>query len=177
MTVIIGIDPGMDGAIAVLVDGELAELHPMPCTLTLKRSKGKTRRIRTIEPDDIEEITTIMRSARRHCVCGESPIVAVEKVNARYGEAAQGSFRFGQAAMAVTAVPIALGYYTTLVPANVWKPAVGASKDKKRSLTLAAHRFPTWSDSFLRITKDTGVAEAALIAAWRHNVRETDIAA
>lgn len=28
--VTIGIDPGLDGAIAVLVDGELADIHDMP---------------------------------------------------------------------------------------------------------------------------------------------------
>lgn len=167
MTVVLGVDPGMNGAIAVLCDGEILDIHPMPTTTTTSRSRRKTRNIQTIETADLEALTTIFLDAKRHCVPGETPIVAVEKVNARQGEASQQSFRFGTAQMAVIAVPIALGYVVTVVPANVWKPAVGATKDKRRSLLLAAKRFPNDEHRFRRVTVDSGAAEACLIAAWR----------
>ena len=46
---------------------------------------------------------------------------------------------------------------------NVWKPALGLSSDKKKSLALAKKTFPAYKSYFNR-AMDDGRAEAALLA-------------
>lgn len=165
MSVIVGCDPGMNGAIATVVDGELLDVADMPTITIERRSKGKTRRIRSVDRD---EVARIIKNARHHCPPHETPIVVVEQVQAFNGEAAGGAFRFGGCFECLCTVPVTLGWVLNVVRPQIWKPAVGlpVGSDKDASRELAAAIYPAMAGEFSR-TKDDGRADAALLAHWQ----------
>ena len=148
---ILGIDPGFTGAIA-LVDstaGKLISVVDMP---TFKNKKGK------VETNHISLFNLLNP--------GSANVTAVlEFVASRPNQSSQSTFRFGQGygaiEMALAAHRIPIQYVTP----SKWKAHFGLSKDKGVSLSLAIQRFPDQSDSFRRV-KDNGRAEAALIALY-----------
>ena len=87
----------------------------------------------------------------------------IEDVSSMPGEGVVSVFRFGYNAGVLLGVLQALDIKVLRVKPSVWKPALGLSSDKKKSLALAKKRFPRYSHHFSR-AKDDGRAEAALIA-------------
>lgn len=148
---VLGIDPGFTGAIALLdsATGRLLSVADMP---TYKNKKGK------VEIDH----TTLFDLLNP----GSETVTAVlEYVASRPNQSAQGTFRFGQGygaiEMALAAHKIPVQYVT---PAK-WKSHFGLSKEKGVSRGFATQRFPSHAASFSRV-KDDGRAEASLIALY-----------
>lgn len=147
---ILGIDVGAAGAVAVLTeDGELIEVHDMP---VLKAgTKGRSRVNGPLLAGIIET-----SGAKR---------AIVEEVGVRPGEGAVGAFAFGRSRGVVEGVLAALAIPTTMITPAAWKRIVrlqaGADKDSSRN--EAIRRWPAKASLFARV-KDDGRAEAALIA-------------
>tara|TARA_Y100001963_G_scaffold156936_1_gene251782 strand:- start:1232 stop:1684 length:453 start_codon:yes stop_codon:yes gene_type:complete len=145
---IIGIDPGFSGAIALYDPAtNWLEIHDMP---VVKTPKGKME---------------LMHSAVLDILKEDNATVWMEQVAARAGQGVSSMFRFGQGygalQMAVTANQHVLRY----VPPSKWKAYFGIGSDKDVSRGLAQTRFPKCADKFAR-KKDDGRAEASLIALY-----------
>lgn len=161
LRVVIGIDPGLSGAIAALADGEPLAIVDMP----------------TMRIDGHNEVCAKSLAASLRHLRAQHPgayfLAVLEKVNGRAGWGATQGFRFGAGFGKVKAVLETLGIDYREVQAPVWKRHYGLKGgDKDGSRGLAAARFPGMADAFER-KKDDGRAEAILIALWAqsHDMR------
>jgi len=152
MALIIGVDIGATGALALLDEGgELLAVEDMP---TL--NDGPAGR-RAVNAPLLAEIVTRWRADRAF----------VEYVGARPGEGAVGAFAFGRSRGVVEGVLGACSVPAALIAPAAWKRLVGipagrdGAKDAARS--EAIRRWPAQAALFARV-KDDGRAEAALIA-------------
>lgn len=151
---ILGIDPGLSGALAY-IDGGSVRVYDMP-TLTLSRG-GKTKR----EPD-------LAELARIICDIEKKPAVAyVEQVASMPGQGVSSVFAFGKTYGGILGVLACAGIRTELVPPATWKRwhkiAAGSGKDASRA--KAKNLYPQHAGLFAR-AKDDGRADATLIAAY-----------
>lgn len=157
MTMILGIDPGADGAFALLDSyGELVDILDMP-TRTVKINKKNRRRVHAEDVADAFD-TLLFNSGHVE--------VVIEKVTARQGEAPTAAFAFGDAFGIIKGVAAGKGLAFDLVTPAVWKPAMAVTSDKATSLAEARRQWPSFHQRFFRLKKHDGRAEAALIARW-----------
>ncbi len=155
---IIGIDPGITGAIAVL-DGKKLEVHKMP-VVNLKI--GKKNRNSVSPPLLATLLSNILDrdDTEFH--------VYIEKVHMmpKMGGAAAFSFGTGYGVLLGAIAMAGLSY--TAVPFQTWcKALTGSNKSKGKDAgrELAANLFPKYRELFANKNSD-GVADAALIARY-----------
>ena len=154
MSYVIGIDPGINGAIAIFRDGVLHRLIDMP---TLELDSGKTKK-RHISAAGLATILNVFISdADCH--------VVTERVTARPGQGVTSMFNFGRSAGIIEGVVAALLIPNTYVTPQAWTKAVGRAAGKDASRMRAMELFPSKADLFKR-AKDDGRADAALVAYW-----------
>jgi crossover junction endodeoxyribonuclease RuvC len=163
---IIGIDPGQTGALAMLEDGEPAGFFDMP-TMDRKKSGHEINGV---------ELADLLRG-RQTFYAGVPIIIALELVNAmpsfgkgqeRRGMGSSSAFRFGEGYGVIKGVLAALGLGFRLAQPRIWKKhhgLLGSQKDAAR--TLAIQRFPNCAQHLTR-KKDIGRSDALLIAAWAY---------
>lgn len=156
MTTTIGIDPGLTGALACIIDGQLLTVEDMP---TFSEQRGK-RTIRTVNAAAVADILRDFALANM-----ETPTVIIERVHAMPGQGVASSFNFGDGYGVLRGVVAALSYPVQMVEPRAWKKAAGLAANKGGSRRLATERWPQHADTFKRV-KDDGRAEAALIAAF-----------
>jgi hypothetical protein len=147
-TIIIGIDPGVKGAVAIFepVTGRLS-LHDMPLR---KRPSGR------MEVDGVK---------LAEILAGWAPLAlaVVEKVAAMTGkESAANSFQFGRSFGVILGVLAALKIDTVETRPAVWKAMLGLGTDKSESILRARTLFPDAARHFA-LKKHDGRAEAALL--------------
>lgn len=154
MTLIIGIDPGVSGAVAVLGGTYTDLVIDMPVQVA---SRGKSA---------LDVRAAELCGWLRPYTYAKHPTVAyVEQVQSRPRQA--GQFAFGMNYGRVLGVLEALGIPIVHVPASKWKPAMGLrGADKAASVALAAELFPHLKDQLYgpRGAPLDGRAEALLIA-------------
>lgn len=148
---ILGVDPGAKGALALLVDGVLTEVHDMPA-LQIQRGRSEKNEV------DGYELGLLLRDLR-------PDIAFVEQVGGMEGQAAGAAFNFGRAAGAVEYALKALGVRVDLVPPLRWKRDLRVTKGKDGSISDAKRLWPHMAQHFRR-KMDNDRAEAALIAEW-----------
>ena len=150
---IIGVDPGLHGAIAYF-EPATGKLHvdDMPVS---KSTTGKSE-------VDLRELGRLLAP-----VHGEpGPRMAVlEKVAARPSDGVAGAFSFGMGYGGLRMAVIGHGYEDRYVTPNAWKKHFRLNADKGVSRAYASTRFPHHAELFRRV-KDDGRAEAALIALY-----------
>ena len=151
MTRIIGIDCGLNGAIALLENGKLVSVHDMP-TLTIESNKKAKR-----------QVSAPMLAA----IIGQiKPDHAyVEKPASRPGQSVVAMFGFGRSLGVVEGVLAALQVPCTYVAPATWTKAMGKAQGKDASRHRAMELFPEHQQLFKRVMDD-GRAEASLIAVW-----------
>lgn len=148
MKAIAGIDPGLDGAIA-LVTSSTIDILDMP-TFELK---GKRHL----------DLFGIARFFDLHA--GSIVRAIIEEPSAMPGQGVSSMFKFGfncgvaQMAAACSFIP------TKLVRPNMWKAAMGLSSDKDASRALASRMFPKFSHLWA-LKKHNDRAEAVLLAVY-----------
>jgi len=145
--IIIGIDPGLTGAIAVLHDGRLTEIYDMPTAPRGSRN--------AVIP---AALTDILRQ-------WDDGLAFVEMVHSMPGQGVSSAFNFGHGCGVIEGVLAALRIPSTLVTPQKWKKAMSVSADKGQARGRAMQLFPASSSRFARV-KDDGRAEAALIALY-----------
>lgn len=149
-----GIDPGLSGAIAALVDGVPGPIFDMP-----------TSKVGDWNEVDARALVMHLRFVRS-LHPGAYVSACVEKVGARPADGGTSAFRFGEGAGVIRCALEALGIpYQRAIPA-VWKRHFGLIKSEKDDARLLAiSRFPSVED-LLKRKKDQGRADALLLALW-----------
>lgn len=146
---IIGVDPGLSGAIAILDHtGELVSVTDLPIIrdLSLAWVDGGA-----------------LQSLLLNALCGHPARAFVERVSAMPGQGVASSFQFGVGFGSILSVLQAKQVSTILVTPAMWKRSYGLGKDKHASLHKARLLFPT---AELHLAKHDGRAEALLIAEY-----------
>ena len=156
---IIGIDPGLNGAIAMFDEhtGKILNIIDMP--VESKATKGN--RI------DARELLQIIDMIRTHAeTFGIATGVVIEMVNAMPKQGVTSSFNFGEGYGVLRCAVSTTDWPIVYVSPNKWKKALGLTgKDKSYSITKAKELMPD-AAQFLTLKKHDGRAEAALIAYW-----------
>jgi len=150
---VIGIDPGISGAISVFsrFPNTLHDVVDMP---TLEVDSGKTKK-RHISASALRDIL----------VCYPTAHVVIEKVGAMPGQGVTSMFNFGRSAGIIEGIVVGLKIPHTYVTPQTWTKAVGRAAGKDASRMRAMELFPAKAELFKR-AKDDGRADAALIAYW-----------
>ena len=117
---IIGIDPGLSGAIAILEDSKIKELFDMPVMPDGKKNKRQLNSALLVKliKDNIQNL--------------EDTVMVVEQVNAMPGQGVTSMFNFGQTFGAIKGICAALGLPIFLVRPAKWKKhfeLINSSKD------------------------------------------------
>jgi hypothetical protein len=116
---IIGIDPGLSGAVAVLCDSAI-EVHDVP----------------TVANElNIDELVRIIRDAR-------ADVAIVERAAAMPKQGVSSTFRYGTVYGAIRAVVTVCTVPSHLVTPARWKKHFNLSSDKERSRALAIQYWP-----------------------------------
>ena len=147
----LGIDVGLNGAIALIEDGKLLEVHDMP-TLSLERN-NKTKRM-----VNAQALHTIIRDAK-------ADAAYLERLNAMPNQGVTSMFSMGQSLGVVLGVLAACEVPTTTIPPRTWQKALDVPQGKDGSRYRAAQLFPESAEMFQRV-KDDGRSDAALIALY-----------
>ena len=160
-SIVVGVDPGLTGAIAVLVNGAFHTLHDMP--IEARPSKGNQ-----IACGSLVKIAAGISDIDRACT---EVMVAVEQVSAMPGQGVSSMFSFGQSFGAARMFGYLVAHARVeMVSPSDWKKMLHITKTRKSfALTLARQQFPGARDLLAR-EKDVGRADALLIAhyAYRH---------
>ena len=147
---IVGIDPGLAGAVAVLdANGTLDALADTP-TLVLKVQRG-TRQVY-----DVPGMAALLRP-----YAGLHVHVCVEESQPMPGQGSRSMFTTGYGYGLWLGILASLALPYTSVRPSVWKRALALGKDKETSRLRAMQLFP---GADLRLKKHHGRAEALLLA-------------
>lgn len=150
--IVIGIDPGLSGAVVVVHDGIVTRCHDTPVVETVVNGKKRRR----IDPHGLVGILTSI---------GPVNMVVLEQAGARPGEGATSSFTNGRNFGVIEGVLATLARpYTTVAP-QTWTKQMRVGPDKGNHRLEAMRLFPASADLFARV-KDDGRADAALLASW-----------
>jgi crossover junction endodeoxyribonuclease RuvC len=152
MSRIIGIDPGLSGAVAVLY-GDTLRVIDMP-TMTVERN-GKAKR--QVSASELSELIYSCQGEDCHVYC--------ERVGAMAGQGVTSVFSFGRSFGMIEGILAAFKLPVTYVSPATWVKAVGRGQGKDASRARAMELFPNNQTDFKRV-KDDGRADAALIAYW-----------
>ena len=159
---IIGIDPGLNGAIAVLEDNKVKEIFDVPVMPEGKKNKRQlnsaqlVKLLKDIISND-QEVTVI-----------------VENVSAMPGQGVTSMFNFGQTFGAIKGVCAALGLPIFFVRPAKWKKHYNLINSKKdASRTKVIEIFPYISTQLSK-KKDSNKADAVLIASFFYETYQSE---
>ena len=150
--IILGIDPGLSGALAFLdTRDNTIDVVDMP-TVEVKRNNKLKREV------SAQLVAAIV--VKRHVEAA-----FLEKVNAMAGQGVSSVFSFGRSAGIIEGVLAAFDIPTTLVTPQAWQKAMGVRDGKDGSRERAMQLFPASAELFQR-KKDDGRSDASLIAKY-----------
>ncbi len=160
---IIGIDPGLSGAIAVMHDKKVINMYDMPVMAEGKKNKRQlnSSQLVNIIKENINE--------------DEDKIVVVEQVNAMPGQGVTSMFNFGQTFGAIKGVCAALKLPIFFVRPSKWKKhfeLINSSKDASR--TKVIEMYPALSGQLAK-KRDVNKSDAVLIAKFYFETKLKDI--
>ena len=156
---IIGIDPGITGAICFFEDGEVKDIIEMPNMPDGKKNK------RQINGSQIfNEISFRIKDIPKNEI-----LVVIEQVSAMPGQGVTSMFNFGQSFGVIKGICSAMQLSMHFVRPAKWKKYYSLIKcEKDASRTKAIEIFP-YISSKLSKKKDSNKADAILIASFFHN--------
>ena len=156
---IIGIDPGLSGAIAILKNNKVLNIFEMPVMSEGKKNKRQL---------NSAQLVTLLKE---NVSTDEEIAVVVEQVNAMPGQGVTSMFNFGQTFGAIKGVCAALGLPIFFVRPSKWKKhfeLINSSKDASR--TKAIEMYPLLSKDLAK-KKDVNKSDAILIARFYSETR------
>jgi len=156
---IIGIDPGISGAICFFENGEVKEIMDMPSMADGKKNK------RQINGQQIfNEISSRIKNISKKEIK-----VVIEQVSAMPGQGVTSMFNFGQSFGVLKGICSAMQLSMHFVRPAKWKKYYGLIKtEKDASRTKVIEIFPYISSQLSR-KKDSNKADAILIASFFNN--------
>ena len=159
---IIGIDPGLSGAIAILENKKVLKIFDMP---VMSEGKKNKRQLNSAQ---------LVNIVRENINNNEEIAVVVEQVNAMPGQGVTSMFNFGQTFGAIKGVCAALSLPIYFVRPSKWKKQfelINSSKDASR--TKVIEMYPYLSDQLSK-KKDVNKSDAILIARFYSDTRLLD---
>ena len=160
---ILGIDPGLSGAIAILEKKNVLNLFDMPVMAEGKKNKKQLNSAQ------------LVNIIRENSIGDEEIAVVVEQVNAMPGQGVTSMFNFGQTFGAIKGVCAALNLPIFFVRPSKWKKyfeLINSSKDSSR--TKVIEMYPSLSSQLAK-KKDVNKSDAILIARYYYDTRLKDI--
>jgi|TARA_B100001939_G_C16639710_1_gene487069 crossover junction endodeoxyribonuclease RuvC len=157
--IIIGIDPGLSGAIAILDDKKVLSIFEMPVMAEGKKNKRQL--------NSAQLVNIIRENIKKN----EEAVVVVEQVNAMPGQGVTSMFNFGQTFGAIKGVCAALELPIFFVRPSKWKKhfeLINASKDSSR--TKVIEMYPSISGQLTK-KKDVNKTDAILIARFYYETK------
>tara|TARA_B100001939_G_C16865290_1_gene583812 strand:- start:24 stop:515 length:492 start_codon:yes stop_codon:yes gene_type:complete len=159
---IIGIDPGLSGAIAILEDKKVLNIFDIP---VMSEGKKNKRQLNS---------ALLVNLLKENINNSEEVAVVVEQVNAMPGQGVTSMFNFGQTFGAIKGVCAALELPIYFVRPSKWKKhfeLINSSKDSSR--TKAIEMYPKLSNQLTK-KKDVNKSDAILIARYFSETRLTE---
>jgi crossover junction endodeoxyribonuclease RuvC len=159
---IIGIDPGLSGAIAILEDKKVLKIFDIP---VMSEGKKNKRQLNS---------ALLVNLLKENINNSEEVAVVVEQVNAMPGQGVTSMFNFGQTFGAIKGVCAALELPIYFVRPSKWKKhfeLINSSKDSSR--TKAIEMYPKLSNQLTK-KKDVNKSDAILIARYFSETRLTE---
>ena len=156
---IIGIDPGLSGAIAVLKSNKVLNIFDMP---VMSEGKKNKRQLNS---------ALLVNLIKENIDSDEEVSVVVEQVNAMPGQGVTSMFNFGQTFVAIKGVCAALELPIFFVRPSKWKKhfeLINSSKDSSRTKTI--EMYPKLSNQLSK-KKDVNKSDAILIARYFSETR------
>ena len=136
---IIGIDPGLSGAIAILENKKVIALFDIPVMTEGKKNKRQLNS------------ALLVNLLKQNISNNEEIAVVVEQVNAMPGQGVTSMFNFGQTFGAIKGICAALNLPIFFVRPSKWKKhfeLINSSKDSSR--TKAIEMYPNLSDQLAK---------------------------
>ena len=153
---IIGIDPGITGAICFFEDGELKDVIDMPTMASGNKNKKQINGSQIFN-----EISLKIQNHK-----SENINVVVEQVSAMPGQGVTSMFNFGQSFGILKGICSAMQLPVYYVRPAKWKKYFNLiNSEKDASRTRAIEIFPYYSTQLSR-KKDSNKADAILIASF-----------
>jgi len=150
--IIIGIDPGLSGGIAVLDNNKVLDLFDMPVMADGKKNKKQLN-------------SALLAKLIKESISNNSEsAVIVEQVNAMPGQGVTSMFNFGQTFGAIKGICATLELPIFFVRPSKWKKhfeLINSSKDASR--TKAIEMYPHLAEKLSK-KKDVNKSDAILIA-------------
>ena len=152
--IIIGIDPGVSGAISVLENKKVLDIFEMPTMIDGKKNKKQVNG---------SQVTNIIKQKLN---LNKEVIIVVEHVNAMPGQGVTSMFNFGQSFGVIKGIASALSLPIYFVRPAKWKNYFNLKKtNKDASRTKVIEIYPEISNQLSR-KKDSNKADAILIARY-----------
>ena len=159
---IIGIDPGLSGAIAILENNQVINIFEIP---VMSEGKKNKRQLNS---------ALLVSLLKENINNSEEVAVVVEQVNAMPGQGVTSMFNFGQTFGAIKGICAALDLPIFFVRPSKWKKhfeLINSSKDSSR--TKAIEMYPKLSNQLAK-KKDVNKSDAILIARFFSETRLTE---
>tara|TARA_B100000963_G_scaffold361631_1_gene398279 strand:+ start:1412 stop:1903 length:492 start_codon:yes stop_codon:yes gene_type:complete len=156
---IIGIDPGLSGAIAILNNNKVLNIFDIPVMTEGKKNKRQLNS------------ALLVSLLNENISKDEEVAVVVEQVNAMPGQGVTSMFNFGQTFGAIKGICAALNLPIYFVRPSKWKKhfeLINSSKDSSR--TKAIEMYPKLSNQLAK-KKDVNKSDAILIARFFSETR------
>lgn len=148
---IIGVDPGLHGAVAIYRSDKDFGVFDMPTFELVRNGKKKHE----LDPHTLARLLTPYRLATAW----------LEQVNSMPGQGVSSVFSFGKSYGIVIGVLATLGIPYNFVTPQVWKKAMQVPAAKDAARARASQLLPLHANKWNRV-KDDGRAESALIALY-----------
>tara|TARA_B100000686_G_C16592731_1_gene864315 strand:+ start:138 stop:632 length:495 start_codon:yes stop_codon:yes gene_type:complete len=156
---IIGIDPGISGAICFFENGEVKDIIDMPVMADGKKNKKQI--------NGSQIYNEILLRTKNHLK--KDIHVVIEQVSAMPGQGVTSMFNFGQSFGVVKGICSAMQLSMYFVRPMRWKKYFNLLKtEKEASRSKAIEIFPYISSKLLR-KKDSNKADAILISSYFNN--------
>ena len=153
---IIGIDPGIKGAICILKDGVVIDVFDMPVMPVGKKNKSQVNGsqiyneiLKLIEKEDKQDVK-----------------VVIEQVSAMPGQGVTSMFNFGQSYGVLKGIFSAMQIPMDFVSPVKWKKYFNLINTQKDSSRTKAIEFFPYISAKLSRKKDANKADAILIASF-----------
>ena len=151
---VIGVDPGLSGAVAILHPSGDIELFDTP-TLNVQGPK-KNRRLY-----DVTAMLRILQHCKDACFKYSPPHVAIEMAHPRPGQGVNAPFSMGYGLGLWIGIITSMELPVTHVAPQTWKKEFQLSKDKNLSILRAKE---LWPKADITLKKHEARAEALMIA-------------
>jgi len=152
--IIIGIDPGISGAISIIENKKILEVYDTPTMIDGKKNKKQI---------NSAQVTHIIKEILNK---GKEVVVVVEHVNAMPGQGVTSMFNFGQSFGVIKGICAALNLPIYFIRPAKWKKHFNLIKtNKDASRTKVIEVYPEISSKLHR-KKDSNRADAILIALY-----------